>query len=110
MKSSFSRISFIKIPRHKRFEFTPRHFDEEKERLEKRKKEIAQDLGLSGDDERSRREINFRAKLKGNRVETYRSSAALLSNIRLVVILGILLVICYFIYTNLDKMMATLTA
>ena len=59
MKSPFSKFSMIKLPKHRRFEFTPRVFDEDKERFEKRKKNIADELGISQNDISKKREINF---------------------------------------------------
>jgi len=109
MKSPFSKFSMIKLPKHKRFEFTPRVFDEDKERLEKRKKDIANDLSISGDDATRSREINFRANMQDKGVSAYRSNATLFSNVRVLIILGILLTVCYFIFSNLDDMVAALT-
>lgn len=39
-------ISFFKVPRHKVFNYTPRFYDEEKERREERRKQ----LGLADDE------------------------------------------------------------
>lgn len=105
MKSPFSKLSVIKLPKTRRFEYTPRHYDEAKERLERRKKEIAQELGLNDGNEAVRREINFRAKMDQSisSISTRRKSMA--SNFRLIIILVILLVICYYIYLNLDTVM-----
>ena len=109
MKSPFSKFSMIKLPKHKRFEFTPRVFDEDKERLEKRKKIIASELGVSKDDQSKSREINFRANMQDKGVSSYRSNVAFFSNLRLLVILGILLIGFYFIFNNLDNMITALT-
>ena len=109
MKSSFSKFSMIKLPKHKRFGFTPRVFDEDKERLEKRKKIIANELGVSQDDQSKSREINFRANMQDKGVSAYRSNATFFSNLRLLLILGILLIGFYFIFNNLDGMITALT-
>ena len=109
MKSPFSKFSMIKLPKHKRFEFTPRVFDEDKERLEKRKKNIARELGVSEKDNSKSREINFRANMQDKGVSAFRSNATLFSNLRLLVILGVLLFGFYFIFNNLDDMIAALT-
>jgi len=109
MKSPFSKFSMIKLPKHKRFEFTPRVFDEDKERLEKRKKDIANELGISKDDSSKEREINFRANMQHKGISTFRSNATLFSNLRLLVILGALLIGFYFIFNNIDDMIASLT-
>lgn len=105
----FSRMTVIKLPKQKQFEYTPRHYDEAKERLEKRKKEIAQELGLNEDGERVKREINFRAKLSHNLEKSSTRKTAFWSNMRIFIILGILLIICYYIYINLDNVIAEIT-
>jgi hypothetical protein len=99
----------IKLPKHKRFEFAPRVFDEDKERFEKRKKNIADELGVSQNDPSKKREINFRANMQDKGVSAYRSNATVFSNLRLLVILGILLIGFYFIFNNLDGMITALT-
>lgn len=109
MKSPFSKFSMIKLPKHRRFGFTPRVFDEDKERFEKRKNIIANELGVSQNDENKSREINFRANLQDKGVSAYRSNANVLSNLRLLAILGILLIGFYFIFNNLDGMVTALT-
>jgi len=110
MKSPFSKLSVVKLPKHRRFDFTPRHYDEAKERLENRKKVIAQELGLSDEgEERVKREIDFRAKLQNNRVSNYNANASRMSSIRLFLILGILLLVFYIVYGNLDDIIASLT-
>jgi len=109
MKSPFSKFSMTKLPKHRRFEFTPRVFDEDKERFEKRKKNIADELGISQNDISKKREINFRANMKDKGVSAYRSNANVFANLRLLIILGILLIGFYFIFNNLDGMITTLT-
>jgi hypothetical protein len=99
----------IKLPKHKRFGFSPRVFDEDKERLEKRKKIIANELGISQNDPSKSREINFRANMQDKGVSAYRTNATLFSNFRLLVILGILLIGFHFIFNNLDGMITALT-
>jgi len=54
------KIVFFKIPKPKRFAYPPRYYDEEKERLERRKKE----LGISSDGEKLDFETNVRENWK----------------------------------------------
>ena len=76
---------------------------------EKRKKIIANELGVSQDDQSKNREINFRANMQDKGVSAYRSNATFFSNLRLILILGILLIGFYFIFNNLDGMITALT-
>ncbi len=108
MKSPFSKMTVLKLPSAKRFEYMPRNYNPEKERLDKRKKRIAEQLGLDDKIELDRREINFRAKLSESRIHRERNKANIWSNIRLIIILGILLTVCYFIYINLEDVIASL--
>lgn len=89
-------IRFIKLPRHRQFDYTPRHWNPEKEAREERVKRIRQEMGsddAKGPERSTIRRGAFRdAKMK-NKVKANRSS-----NIRLVVILAILFLISYLIF------------
>ena len=105
MKSPFSRLSIIKLPKTKRFEFSPRYYDEAKERMEQRKRDISKELGLKGDSEHERRTINFRAQMNHSLAKDSMRKQGYMSNVRLIVILGLMLILCYYIYINLDEIM-----
>ena len=77
--------------------------------LKKGKKNIADELGVSQNDTSKKREINFRANMQDKGVSAYRSNATVFSNLRLLVVLGILLIGFYFIFNNLDGMITALT-
>ena len=95
--------SIFKITEHnryKRFEYKPRTFDEQKENIEKRRlqieKEVAREKRLSEDGELYLRE---RINDTWSRRETRRQKKR--SNIRLLLILGILVLIIYYIYSKI---------
>lgn len=102
MSRFFSKIKLVKLPKHRQFDFTPRYYDERKERLQKREEEIAKELGLEGT-ENKRREINFRAKLnvKGG-MAGHRRKANSQSNMRLIIILVALVAVAYYLIRSLD--------
>ncbi len=108
MKMPFSRLTVLKLPKTKKFEYTPRHYDEQKERLEERKKRIAEEMGLSERNPNEKREINFRAKLSSSKMHRQRRSSSMWMNLRLLVILIILLTICYYIYINLENVLGAI--
>jgi hypothetical protein len=87
--------------RHKKFNYTPRTFDEQKERLEKRKqeieKEIAREKRLG-----SKYESHLRERITDSwsRKETRRQSRN--SGIRLLLILAALILLLYLIYSKFD--------
>lgn len=87
--------------RHKRFHYEPRTFDERKERLEKKRKEIEKELNI----ERrlgKKYEEHLREKITDSwsRRETRRQQRN--SGIRLLLILAALLILLYLIYDKFD--------
>lgn len=88
-------ISFIKLPRHKQFEYKPRYWDPEKEEREERIKEIKREMGIEVPSVPGRTTIrrgSFRQRQK-QKVKATRAS-----NIRLIVILAVLFIIFYLIF------------
>ncbi len=86
----------VKLQGYKRFKYTPRHYDPDKEELEDRVRQIKQELGyeLKRNSNRttlkrgSFRQVRQQAKTKATKA----------SNLRLVVILTLLLIIAYLIF------------
>lgn len=86
--------------RHKEFEYKPRFYDEQKERLEKRRQEIQKEI------EREKRltaageqDLRERISESWSRRETRRQKKQ--SNTRILLILAILVLIIYYIYSKL---------
>jgi len=87
---------FIKLPSHKRFEYTPRYWDPEKEEFEERVRQIQQEMGMDVPRDPNRTTIkrgSFRQVRQQAKVKASRSS-----NLRLVVILVALFLIAYLIF------------
>lgn len=87
---------FIKLPGHKRFEYSPRHWDPEKEEFEERVRQIRQEIGEDVPRDPNKTTIkrgSFRQVRQQTKVRATRSS-----NLRLIVILVALLVIAYLIF------------
>ncbi|MEN8155734.1 MAG: hypothetical protein ABFS10_02195 [Bacteroidota bacterium] len=89
---------FIKLPGHKRFDYSPRYWDPEKEEREERIRQIKQEMGVdtSSSSTRTRTTIkrgSFRQTRQKTKVKASRDS-----NIRLVIILAVLLLIAYFLF------------
>ncbi len=80
--------SIFKINRHKRFAYKARYFNERKERLEDRRKEIAKELKL----EKQGSTID-----KGFLKER-RSKAVSQSNGRVIILLAIFMILAYLIF------------
>ena len=87
---------FVKLPSHKRFNYSPRYWDPEKEDRAERIRQIKQEMGVEVPMDPTRTTIkrgSFRQVNKKTKVKATRSS-----NIRLVIILGILLLLAYLIF------------
>ncbi len=99
----FNRLSMFKLPnRHKRFEYVPRYYDERKEKL-KKKIEQAERAQRGGISDESRREISFRAKAEDKWGNSDYKTASMRQNVRLILILGILAVVVYYIFSGIDN-------
>ncbi|MBW7867242.1 MAG: hypothetical protein H3C31_02830 [Brumimicrobium sp.] len=98
------RIRFMKVNKNKRFEYTPRYYDERKERIEHLKKlydEDSSDTQVKRDELRSQMQQAWRGKT----YEKQKNAA----NIRLIVILAVILVIVYYIFGYVDTFSAEVT-
>lgn len=96
-----SRFSLFKLPKaYRRFEYTPRYYDPRKEEL-KRKVEQYNKTN-SGDTEAYSREINFRSNTEDRWGNSEYKTQSVRSNIRLIIILGIILVAFYYLFIGLD--------
>jgi hypothetical protein len=86
------KVVFFRIPKPKQFKYPPRYYDEEKERLELRKRE----LGLAGDGKK----IDFRSQVGSSWSKFRRSDASRQrkANISVVVYLMIVAMLIYLIF------------
>lgn len=101
---NWNRISLFKLPnRHKRFDYVPRYYNPEKEALQ-RKIDQAKIEANQGGELQSPREIQFRSQIESKWGNSEYKASSMLSNIRLIVILGILLVVFYYVFVALDNM------
>ncbi len=87
-------ISFFKLPKHKQFNYIPRYYDERKEELNERIKQIELEMGVRNPDK------NYVPKIKGQiRNQYYRNiKERKQSNLRLIIILIALFLIAYLIF------------
>jgi len=89
-------IKFFHTPKNKKFNYSPRYYDEQKEELEKRVEQIKREMGVSDDDPdkpyvSSIRKGQMRGYLKKKSKQQRRSTA------RLVIILIVLILLAYFL-------------
>ena len=89
---------FIKLPGHKRFNYSPRYWDPEKEEREERIRRIKAEMGYEVPSDPNRSTIkrgSFRQARQQAKIRSTRSS-----NIRLVIILAVLLMLAYFLFLS----------
>lgn len=100
----FQRFSFIKQPAHRIFDYQPRYYDERKERIQRRMEEEKIKLNNEAPDAKTlERRISFRDQMTDKWSSDYRSQARR-SNIRLIVVLGVLLAVFYVLFTQVDQL------
>ena len=98
----WGRMSLFKLPnQHRRFEYVPRYYDPKKDAL-KKKIARANKEGVLDDEGKFAREINFRAKAQDKWGNSEFRSKSMSANIRLILILGVLFVVVYYIFQALD--------
>jgi hypothetical protein len=85
---------FFKVPEHKRFHYEPIYYDERKERLEERIKQIEQEYGIDNGGER------VRTIRKGSFSSYYgrKKKAQRYSTTRLIIIIIFLLFVSYYLF------------
>ena len=88
--------SFFHLPEHRRFNFKTRYYDKEKEERENRIKNIERELD-SNDEKGHVSRIKGQMKRRFDRADQYAAGQKRKSNIRLVIIIGILLFISYLL-------------
>lgn len=86
--------SLFKTPRHKKFEFKPRYYDEAKERINERREQLKKE-GLNSDDEKIGL-IKYRINQKFQR-EEYRQNIKQ-ANYRILIVIIIILLVLYYIF------------
>ena len=94
----FLKSRFFKLPEHRRFDFPARYYDETKERIEQKEKEI-----IEGNYE-SRIKNSFGQSQKNN----YWNNSW--NSIRLLIIFTILIIGFIFIYGQIDEVLSILNS
>ncbi|MCB9196058.1 MAG: hypothetical protein H6598_07515 [Flavobacteriales bacterium] len=93
--------SFTKINKNRTFHYQPMYYDPIKEDLDKRVKMAKVKYGQEEGDEELMREIRMRDQFKSSKT-AMDSMKRWNGSLRMIVILGIVLVLAYLLFTNLD--------
>ncbi len=98
----FRNISFMKINRNRRYDYTPRYYDERKEKLKARIEKYQRESD-EGDRTSEERLTDLRERISDNwvRGDEYKKSI-FTSNIRLVIILAVILALIFFVFNGLE--------
>lgn len=93
----------FKTPQHKEFTYTPRYYDEREEKLAQKVKDLERKTDNLSERDRAIRADQMKEKISENWVRKDYKAMKRRSAMSMVVILGFLAIILYYLYTNLDK-------
>ncbi|MDP5009711.1 MAG: hypothetical protein NWQ47_00595 [Crocinitomicaceae bacterium] len=93
---------FNKKVQHKRFDYSPMYYDERKERLELKKAEYSKlaTENLSAEERQAILRQNMQTSWSRSQ---HASKAKSSSNIRIVILIAVMLLLGYFIFSGLDE-------
>lgn len=98
----FKNFSFMKVNRNRRYDYTPRYYDERKEKLRARIEKYQNEENKEATDTEVRlAELRDRISDNWVRGDEYKQNI-FKSNIRLVIILAVILALVYFIFSGLE--------
>ncbi|MFO8001583.1 MAG: hypothetical protein R6U46_10085 [Marinilabilia sp.] len=97
------RFTFIKIPRHRKFQYDPIYYNPEKEEREARERRLRKEMGMSVEEQSGRGHVErirggMRRRIK-SQFEVTRTERKK-SNIRLIIILVILIALFYYLLNS----------
>ncbi len=85
---------FLRLPQNKQFHYEPIYYDERKEKLEERIKEIEQEYGIKN----GKQAVRTMGKGSFSSYYDKRKKTRQYSNTRLIIIIAFLLLISYFLF------------
>ncbi len=97
--------SFFKQPRHQRFEYLPRHYDPDREELERKKKMYGNEKAEE-EEVKSRISSGFRSRSSYARSNAYYKQVRRASYLRLIILAVLILLIFMYIQVYLPEIMA----
>lgn len=96
------KIRFTKLPKHKGFDYKPRYYNEQKERIEERRRKF--EAMESEGKTRTRDDIEISFRRQSGSDNKFRSKQLMAANLRLIVILGLIVAACYYFFIHLDNL------
>ena len=99
----WNKISLFKLPKsYRRFDYTPRYYDARKEALNAKIAQFERQNNKEESDQ-FKREITFKSTAEDHWGHADYKSQAMRSNVRLLIILGVILVVFYYLFIGLDN-------
>lgn len=99
----WNKISLFKLPKaYRRFDYTPRYYDPRKEALNQKIAQYERENNKE-ETEQYKREITFKSTTDDHWGHSDYKAQAMRSNIRLLVILGVILAVFYYLFIGLDN-------
>jgi hypothetical protein len=99
----WNRISLFKLPKaYRRFDYTPRYYDARKEALNAKIAQFERENNKEESDQ-FKREITFKSTAEDTWGHADYKSQAMRSNIRLLIILGVILAVFYYLFIGLEN-------
>ena len=99
---NWNKFSLFKLPnKYKRFEYTPRYYDERKEALEKKIRQYNTDA-TAEEELKVRREVSFRENVSDRWSNSDFRRKNMRANVRLLIILAAVLVVFFILFTQID--------
>lgn len=93
------RIRFMKVNKHKRFSYSPRYYDERKERIQRIREAYSDKEGNSPSEKQA--QVRDRIQSAWQTEKSY-SQQSRIANVRLIIILVALILAVYFILGYVD--------
>ena len=97
------KITFFKLPDHRRFNYSPRYLDPDQEKQKERQRRIREEMGMPVEEETGRGYSDrirgsMRRKIKAHFEVTRKERKK--SNLRLIIILIVLMVLFYYLLNS----------
>ncbi len=99
---NWNKFGLFKLPnRHRRFDYVPRYYNAEKEELQAKVDRAKKENSID-DEGNFAREIKFKSQMEEKWCGSDFKAQRRQSNMRLIIILGIIIVAFYYIFVALD--------
>jgi len=100
---------FSKVNKHRRFDYTPMYYDERKEKMKKRIEKAEAEKSAKSGDENVAREVRMRSAFEQNAKSMHIAPSLSVGFVRGFIISAIVLYMCYYVFMNIEAILAYVT-